>query len=113
MSEVKVTNNVPEIRQKFVAGIRDVTEWAADSMVEYAKEEAPVSDNNAPGHIHLVDRIRSVWRNQYRKDAVSEAEYSFWVNNGTTRMAANPFWDRALERVRAEYVGEAQRRVKA
>lgn len=110
MSEVKITNNVPALRQKFAAGIHDVTEWAADTQVEYAKEEAPILTGN------LRSLIRSVWRNQYRKDAVSEAIYSFWVNNGHhtasgSLVPANPFWDRALERVKAEYVGQAKRRL--
>jgi hypothetical protein len=110
VSEVKVSNNVAALRQKFAAGIHDVTEWAADTAAEYAREEAPIRTGN------LRSQIRSVWRNQYRKDAVSEAEYSGFVNSGHhtasgSFVPANPFWDRALERVKAEYVGQAKRRL--
>jgi HK97 gp10 family phage protein len=103
MTKTTVTKSrMRELRFKSVAGVHAVTEWAADTTVRHAKEFCPISDNNAHGHVHMVDTIKAEWRNQHRKDAFVGADYGVYVNFGTIRMPANPFWTTALEQTRKE-----------
>jgi hypothetical protein len=88
-------NRFPQLARALVLGARELTEKVAEKGAEFVKQEAPVLTG------HLKSTVRAVKRNQHRTDVVVEADYAPYVNNGTRRQAANPFFDRGLKRAAA------------
>lgn len=86
-----IYNHLPEIDRKLGAqGVTFINEYAA-SIVEHAKQNAPVRTGYLRDHIH-VER-----EGDESVAAVSEAPYSEAVNFGTARRAPNPFFSLAIQ----------------
>lgn len=72
---------------------------AATELRDMAKAEASVDTGD------LRDSIRLIPQGDATDLVEVGAEHGTYVNNGTRKMAANPFWDRAVEQMRAKYPG--------
>jgi hypothetical protein len=88
-------NRFPQLVRALTLGARELTEKVAEKGAEFVKAEAPVLTG------HLRSTVKAVKRNQHRTDVVVEADYAGYVNYGTRRQAANPFFDRGLKRAAA------------
>ncbi len=93
---IKSKNKYGQIRTAITNAAREAQEEIADKMVEYAQEEVPVLTGA------LKASIRKRRATAFRVYAVAEAPYAVFVNSGTRFMTGNPFWDRAVERVKPE-----------
>lgn len=102
-----VTVNVNELNQ-LVATLTDKTEGmdsrssmvvrkAAFDVERYAKQVVPVRTGFLKNSIHTVikeNRLRI-----YSAEVVADAFYASFVENGTSRMAPQPYMQPALDRV--------------
>lgn len=96
---VHVTKNrLPGLELRLSDRVRGVTRFTAERVVEEAKSRAPVRTGT------LRDSIRVRRVNQYRNDVVVGAPYGQFVEFGTSRMAAQPFFIPAAESVRDEFI---------
>lgn len=120
----RLVNNHAKAKAAIIRGGSRAALRAAQSHVTIAQQLAPVSDNNAPGHVHMRDRIkiaggsfdesvsrfREVSTGRFSTptdlNVVSEAEYSSFVEFGTVHMDAQPFFLPAYESARRQYLDE-------
>jgi len=92
-----VRNNLPSIGKAIRDRAKERRSKAAMALRDRARQEAPVDTGKLRGSIEVVSQGDST------DLVVVGASYASFVNNGTRRMPANPFWDRAVEAIRADY----------
>lgn len=71
-------------------------------MIEATKETVTYAEQVTKGYApvktgYLQSQIKAESVDQYSFKLESNAEYSLFVNNGTTKMPANPFFSRGVE----------------
>lgn len=79
-------NGIPSLRTRILFQTRAAANATADHIAEVARQGAPVRTG------FLRDSIRAVGI-----EVSVGAFYGAWVNYGTRFMAAQPFWDQAVE----------------
>ena len=62
-----------------------------------AVQLCPVSENDAPGHVHMRDTIKLLYGKYGGVRLVVEKDYAGFVNFGTVNQDANPFFTLAVE----------------
>lgn len=83
--------------------------FGAESVIE-CRRDCPVSDISEPGYVHMIDTIT------YEVDPESltvttrvDKEYASWVNGGTWKMLARPFFTNGMQRATDRYEEIAMR----
>jgi HK97 gp10 family phage protein len=77
-------------------GIADALRQGAELIVNYAQANAPVDTGYLRDHIEISEESDT------SVTVVSGAEYSGFVEHGTSKMAAQPFFEPAIEQARGE-----------
>jgi HK97 gp10 family phage protein len=83
-----------------------VVRKAAFDVERFAKQNAPVDTGFMRSSI-VTHITTNNWR-VYAAEVIAEAEYAWWVEHGTTRMAPQPFMQPALDRVEPGFVAALQ-----
>lgn len=97
----KIAAQLPSRRDRLLADIRDL-------LKKRARELAPVSNNNEPGHVHLRDTI-DAWIQGSLVILAASAPYAGFVEYGTRFQSAHPFMTPAIEEARqmlSDRIGE-------
>lgn len=85
-----------EIGDNLQANIGEALRQAAELIVSEAQANAPVDTG------HLRDSIEVTEESDDSVTVVAGAEYAAYVEYGTSKMAAQPFFEPAIESVRSE-----------
>jgi HK97 gp10 family phage protein len=70
--------------------------------VEECRADCPVSDNNEPGHVHMIDTIDYTVEGPTCVTGVYK-EYASYVDQGTSRQRPQPFFTNGMERSADRY----------
>jgi hypothetical protein len=94
-------NRIPAVIAAVQAATRKWTRVTAQVILEYSQIEVPVDTGELmdSGHLEPIDNGFAV---------VYDAPHSLFVHDGTSRMAANPFLERAWHMAEGEYLGFVQ-----
>lgn len=97
---VKFKDNRAKVKRQMRVDLARGQNRAMDFLVKNAKQLAPVRT----GFLKRMIRRRLIATpERSRASAESAAKYSGYVNNGTYKMAANPFWTVALLRMYVKF----------
>lgn len=92
-----VSNRLPALGKAIRDKSKTQRSKAAEDLRDRARQEAPVKSGA------LRDSIQVTGQGDSTDLVTVGAPYASYVNSGTRRMAPNPFWDRAVEAMRAQY----------
>jgi len=94
-----------EIRDNSAAVLKQITGLTKERLVDFAEEMTEVAKDGCPVDTgNLRDSIE--WSEEVISEVLiavlvyTQTGYGFWVNNGTSRMAAQPFLDPAFATAR-------------
>ena len=88
------------LRRAFRARVGDMQRAkveGAEVAASVARQLAPVSDNNEPGHVHMKDTIALRLGSYGGVLLIVGAFYAWFVEFGTSLMDARPFFRPAIE----------------
>jgi HK97 gp10 family phage protein len=99
-------NHLPRMAKAIRSSVESEAKAEAEELAAVAREEAPV-DTGA-----LRDSIRAIPQGDKTHLVEVGMFYGVFVNNGTRKMPANPFWDRARKRVEGKHTDRHVKAVK-
>lgn len=80
---------------------QDIANQAVDNIKSHILINGQVSDNNEPGHVHMIDTVHTEPQGDGTQNVVVGADYAAYPNYGTRYQAANPFFEPGLQDTQA------------
>lgn len=97
MSSVKIKDNSREVRHTVMVTTEAKFDDFMQSFVEVSRAEAPIITGQ------LRESISSGKSGPMQRTIFTQTGYGGFVHEGTSRMGGNPFFNRALDRIRPEF----------
>jgi len=97
MNKVQVKSRVPQVIKKTRTAVSRAVKDAAKGMVADAKQHAPVDTG------YLRSSVSMQMLNDLAAEVIVGADYGVYVELGTRRMAAQPFFFPAFTRTRIAF----------
>lgn len=92
----EAASRLAEVADSIERGVGDALREVAELIVSEAQSNAPVDTGFLRDSIHVAEESDT------SVSVVADAEYAAYVEYGTSRMAAQPFFEPAVENARAE-----------
>jgi HK97 gp10 family phage protein len=113
-SKMSVDSNFDKIKKAFNKEATDFSEMVAEEldrlgslMQDRASMDAPVDTG------YLASHIEKTTTGKETVTVVATAEYSGYVDKGTSRMAANPFFSRNVELIETQEIPNVEKNIGA
>jgi len=75
----------------------DVASKAVTNIQAHILANGQVSDNDEPGHVHMIDTVHTEPVDDGTQNVVVGADYAAYPNYGTVHQPANPFFEPGLQ----------------
>lgn len=98
-------NSLPQLPAMLERGASMLTQKSATDAANHARTN--IVDMSAVDEGELLGSVSD----EGNRTTVS-APHAQWVNDGTSRMAARPFWDQTLATMEGEFAGGAEKLLK-
>lgn len=99
---VRLINNLPKVLPAVKAEVAKRLNQAAQDFAEEARRAAPVDTGYMKAHI---GQTKTATPESLVAEVASPAGYSGFVNYGTSRQVAQPFWTNAWLIIRSKFRG--------
>lgn len=75
----------------------DVANKAVDNIKAHILINGQVSDNDEPGHVHMIDTVHTEPVSDGTQNVIVGAPYAAYPNYGTVHEPPNPFFEPGLQ----------------